>query len=145
MYSFQWFIYFSINQASVRVLFEIPTKLDNGMCINAHQKPFHMNNTVHITVLIPWCYSIHHLSNHEPNNGSDGTKEVHLPKSLEKKFVGFEFSAHATCIYLPRLSTCLGSPLVSFLQTLQVLSTQPSSTYSPSTVFSETNYLVSIQ
>jgi hypothetical protein len=52
-----------------------------------------------------------------------------------KKFAGFGFSKHATCAYLPSLSTCLGSPLVSFLQILQVLSTHPSSTYSPSTVF----------
>lgn len=59
--------------------------------------------------------------------------ELYLEKSLEKKFVDLDFSKHATWTYLPRLSTCLGSPLVSFLQILQDLSTQPSSTYCPST------------
>jgi hypothetical protein len=64
-----------------------------------------------------------------------GIVDFYLAKSLAKKFVGFGFSKHATCAYLPNLSTCLGSSLVSFLQILQVLSTQPSSTYSPSTAF----------
>jgi hypothetical protein len=70
------------------------------------------------------------VSNHEWNNYI-----VHLAKILAKKFAGFGFSKHATWAYLPSLSTCLGSPLVSFLQILQVLSTQPSSTYCPSTEF----------
>ena len=63
---------------------------------------------------------------------------LQLEKSLVKKFPDFDFSKHATCTYLPNLSTCLSSPLVSFLHTLHVLSTQPSSTYCPSTNFKQT-------
>lgn len=60
--------------------------------------------------------------------------KIHLEKSLVKKFPGLDFCRQATCAYRPILSTCLASPLVSFLQTLHVLSTHPSSTYCPSTI-----------
>ena len=126
-------LFFPLNHATVRVILDTSTKL-KWMCICSSKTNSHTQLSTQYFSPLEVIASIY-LSNHESNNGFDGTKEVHPPKSLEKKFVGLAFSAHATCMYLPSLSTCLGSPLVSFLQTLQVLSTQPSSTYSPSTAF----------
>ena len=69
---------------------------------------------------------------------------LHIENNLVKKFPDLDFSRHATWAYLPNLSTCLASPLVSFLHTLHLLSTQPSSTYAPSTAQWEKRRLSSI-